>query len=66
SPDFTRIGVPLSGPWASIPYQHNLCYAPLAHDNLNDNTMACSSRVPASASSCPVLRYHDPNFASAS
>ncbi|RZR84663.1 hypothetical protein BHM03_00011527 [Ensete ventricosum] len=32
--------------WASIPYQHNLHYAPLVPDNSNDNTMINSSRVP--------------------
>ncbi|RWW27296.1 hypothetical protein GW17_00008279 [Ensete ventricosum] len=61
---FARISAPMSGSWASIPYQHNLCYAPLVPDNLNSNTVIYSSRVPTSASSCPVLRYHDPNFAS--
>ncbi|RZR76491.1 hypothetical protein BHM03_00001304 [Ensete ventricosum] len=63
--DFARMGAPLSGSWASFPYQHNLHYAPLVPDNSNDNTMAYSSRVPASASSGPVLKYPDPNFASA-
>ncbi|RRT51142.1 hypothetical protein B296_00008994 [Ensete ventricosum] len=63
---FAIISPPMSGSWASILYQHNLCYAPLVPDNSNSNTVAYSSRVPASTSSCPVLRYHDPNFASAS
>ncbi|RWW53644.1 hypothetical protein BHE74_00039846, partial [Ensete ventricosum] len=52
--------------WASIPYQHNLRYAPLVPNNSNGNTVAYSSRVPASASSCPVLRSPDPNFTSES
>ncbi|RZR73595.1 hypothetical protein BHM03_00026161 [Ensete ventricosum] len=34
------------------------------HDNSNDSTMIYSSRVPASASSCTVLRPSDPNFTS--
>ncbi|RZS10361.1 hypothetical protein BHM03_00041579 [Ensete ventricosum] len=36
------------------------------YDNSNDSTVAYSSIVPASASSCPVLRPSDLNFASAS
>ncbi|RZR72230.1 hypothetical protein BHM03_00011315 [Ensete ventricosum] len=52
--------------WASISYQHNLHYAPLVPDNSNDNTMIYSSSVSASESSCPVLRYPNPNLASAS
>ncbi|RZS29154.1 hypothetical protein BHM03_00062847 [Ensete ventricosum] len=66
SPDFARISAPLSGPWASIPYQHNLHYAPLVPDNSNGNTVAYSSRVPAFAFFFPVLRSPNPNFASAS
>ncbi|RRT37110.1 hypothetical protein B296_00020628 [Ensete ventricosum] len=64
--DFARIGAPLSGSSAFIPYKRNLYYAPLVPDNSNDNNVAYSSRVPASASSCPELRYPDPIFASAS
>ncbi|RRT58751.1 hypothetical protein B296_00006735 [Ensete ventricosum] len=36
------------------------------HDNLNGSIMTYFSRVPTSASSCPVLRPFDPNFASTS
>ncbi|RWW49434.1 hypothetical protein BHE74_00044406 [Ensete ventricosum] len=64
SPDFARIGAPLSGSRASISYQHNLHFAPLVPDNSNDNTMAYSLRVPTSAPSCPVLKSHDPKFTS--
>ncbi|RRT48620.1 hypothetical protein B296_00030249 [Ensete ventricosum] len=64
--DEARICASLSGSWASIPYQHNLRYAPLVPNNSNGNTVAYSSRVPDFASSCPVLRSPDPNFTSAS
>ncbi|RWW72750.1 hypothetical protein BHE74_00019432 [Ensete ventricosum] len=34
------------------------------HDNSNSSTVVYSSRVPTSASSCPMLRHFDSNFAS--
>ncbi|CAL9104787.1 unnamed protein product [Musa textilis] len=63
SHDFAEIGAPLSGSWDSAPTSTIFAAHRFLHGNSNSNTVAYSSRVTASASSYPVPRPFDTNFA---